>query len=369
MYPQLLYGNPQRPYQLFGRDGFLRNIQPVTTQGLPENIALGWNLRSTLNQIRSHINEILPPDCPFIIGGGFVRDGLLGARISDIDVWLPSNVVMPPQPTAPIPIWTVPVPTWVNTHHDGEMHANNFIDHLWRFHPLYQANSVLFEAPFATLQPNEEGQAYHDMSNHWVVGTTINGYPVQFMRTNVEWENDPAEFMSRLCRNFDIDLCMMFLCVERDAESVDSALGSQYIVMPSEITDFLNEDGDPLRTMLWNTARNTTSDARKLSRYLKMTTKYHLDAAVPNTNVPELPHAMFDDVPPERLIAVPVPLRFLMDHMDRLPLPRLEVANGQAAGPVLPPQIIEPQGNTLRFNDGTTVAPTAPGAGVPPLTN
>ena len=328
MYPQMLYGNPQRPYQLFGNSGFLQDIATPASVGLPENIALGWNLQETLNRVRTVVNQILPEGCPFIIGGGFVRDGLLGGAISDIDIWLPENINIP-QPVNQLQMFLG----------GAADSSDRMIDFLVLNHVgSYTDTTPIFTSPFPTLNAvAPDGQAYHDMSNHWVINSSLNGYPLQFMRTNVAWNGDPSEFMSSLCRNFDIDLCMMFMCIERTAETIVESLGSQYIIMPTLIPEFLSNDNQStLETMIWNEARNTTSDARRASRLAKMCDKYHVRPVA--TSALGVVSVDFDVVPASFITAAPVPIDFLLSHMDQLPLPRLEVANGEPEGTVLQAQ-------------------------------
>lgn len=347
MYPRHLYGNSRRPHQLFSPNGFLRDIPEEIHGGISENIAMAINLRTTLNQVFMFVSRILPEDCPFIIGGGFVRDGLMGAPISDIDIWLPQNL----SHINPLGI------------DDEEVYASNMIRminaylHVGGMSWTHDTHS-LFEAPFAGLDANPDGTAYHDMSNHWVVGTTVNGYPIQFMRTNVEWENNPSEFMSSLCRNFDIDLCMMFLCVQRDATSVDECRSTEYIVMPSEIPEYIGDpDSDIMDTMLWNTARNTTSMARKVSRFNKMASKYRLRRATGYDD--------FDEIRPDGIEAVPVPLSFLMTHMERLPLPVLEGDGYVQTWSIFQTETQGAIGNPVRLDYGAITAPTMGPIGIP----
>ena len=83
-FPQNSYGNPQRPFQLVSMHGeFL---------GTPlENGGAISEIRMAIVDLYNIIKPTLPNDCPMIIGGGFIRDGLLGGQIGDIDVWIPAN--------------------------------------------------------------------------------------------------------------------------------------------------------------------------------------------------------------------------------------------------------------------------------------
>lgn len=360
MYPTNLYGNPHRPFQLFGRDGFLRNIPPVMPGvGLNEAHALGWNLRQTLQNLRVFCQSILPDDCPVVIGGGFVRDGLLGGRISDIDVWLPSNIRLPRFLEAL----------------QGEVHSSDFITYANQYLGGNTAiqSTTLFEAPFATLDAAQDGTAYHDMSNHWVVSTYPNNYPIQFMRTNIPYEGDPSAFMNGVMRNFDIDLCMMFLCFEQftrnqyggfdPAENnVDTVLSSQYIVMPEHLVENMNSG--LITRMGWNTARNTTSDARRSNRFLKMTTKYNLIAASPLRQ--------FNEIQPEDIRAIPVPVGFLMDRLHNLPLPidpRTNNIYGSETGSLFQAQIQGTIGDPVRLGTGAVDPYIVAGTGVSPASS
>lgn len=331
MYPQGLYGNPQRPYQLFGPDGFLRNIPaPVAGQGLSEAHALAWNLRRTMNDIASFLDTVLPSDCPVIFGGGLIRDGLFGARPGDIDVWLPANITVPHILAGRPPREDPTGGTFI-----GHLAASFGINNIGPFHTIFNA-----PAGFNLAVPAEAENPYRDMTNHWVVSGQINNFPVQFMRTNVPWENDPQDFMNRLMRNFDLDFCMFFLCVERGSESVDTARSTEFVIAPNALLDV--PDGAMWSQLGWNTARNVTSEARRQARIDKLRGKYFFQPGL-------------QDIAPEDIVAAPIPVGLIFEQMVAYPLPVLEAPIGGTARPVLQTETQGVAGDTVRLNDGAAV--------------
>lgn len=319
MYPRGLYGNPQRPNQLFGRDGFLRNIPNPEGEGISEAHALAFNLRATLNRIARALEPILPDDCPVIFGGGLIRDGIMGAEPGDIDVWLPSNL----DHTA--------------------VDFSRFQRHLQiqRLVSNHLGITPVFHAPAGiALAVTNEGNPYRDMTNHWVGQTEVNGYPVQFMRTNVVWENDPQEFMNRLMRNFDLFECMFFMCVQR-GQSVDEDPTTQFVVIPEDMAVFLSSDAGVWDTLGWNSLRNVTSEERRRARIEKLQRKYIIGDA--------------EEFDGNGLRAMPCPVSVLIDNIDKFPLPRQEVNNGGTAREVLPTETPEVDWDAIRFPNGTTI--------------
>lgn len=201
-----------------------------------------------MDDLRSFTNACLPTGAPFIVGGGLVRDALLGGRPSDIDIWMPGNI------------------TWAN--------SRDFMTRLGQQYPgadiqlifsLPERNNNMFTGePMATA----EGDTYGDLNNHWVIEMQIEGWPrVNFMRTLHPWTT-PQPFFNALMRNFDIDACMFFvgwMPGQRECNTV---------IMPRHMTQGNNRQYN-LNEIYWNQHRmNVTSAARIEARLVKMCTKY-----------------------------------------------------------------------------------------------
>ncbi len=85
-YPRYTCGNLQRPFRIGYKLGSV--LSPYLRRS-------GINhLRQLITDIQMVIEPTLPQGCPFVIGGGLIRDAILGGRPSDIDVWLPCNLSM-----------------------------------------------------------------------------------------------------------------------------------------------------------------------------------------------------------------------------------------------------------------------------------
>jgi hypothetical protein len=187
--------------------------------------------------------------CPFVIGGGLVRDAILGGRPSDIDIWLPSNLA------------------------NGLADLGTFASRLQDTYPGAQVNAI-FSGPGANVTPIEELLAeptsgeYGDVNNHWVVEMQVEGWPrVNFMRSMTPW-TAPQAFFNGLMRAFDIDYCMFFIGWMPGQNNVNT------VIMPEHMTN--RAINNPrMNEIYWNQYRlSNTSAARVESRLIKMYSKY-----------------------------------------------------------------------------------------------
>lgn len=237
-----------------------------------------------------------------MVGGGFVRDALLGGRPGDIDVWLPSNITI-----------------------GGLTDFIRDFSYLGGF--FDNEISVVFRGPGheSTDWTASPQQAYSDINNHWVLevdysgggGDSIQFPKVNFMRTMVNWEGDAQAFFNGLMRSFDFDICMMFMAwmpgeAIRDTRTV---ILPQHLAVnwsrpvPENLLVRLNE-------LKVNQARaNATSATRLNARLQKMYSKY----ALFRNSVALLP-----TLRTEEIVATPVSLSRIMRRMSNLPRPTYE---------------------------------------------
>lgn len=207
-----------------------------------------------MDLLRLFTYDALPTGCPFVVGGGLVRDSILGGRPSDIDIWLPSNLQA------------------------GFVGAESFLSMLALWAPEDTYFEVLFrgpdhdgtngQAPGDTpvgATPNE----YGDVANHWVIEMQVPGWPrVNFMRSMTQWRSDSQEFFNGLMRAFDIDHCMFFIGWMNGQSNVNT------VIMPEHM---LSRDSRRFRLseLHWNQWRlGSTPAARVESRLIKMYSKY-----------------------------------------------------------------------------------------------
>lgn len=179
---------------------------------------------------------------PLVLGGGIVRDAIMGGQPNDIDVWLPS-----------------------------ECHIRNAQEaQAWVTAIFGVSCDIIFSGP---ENVEEAGEGYRDMSNHWVLEFSLHGFKVNLMRTMTPWvEGDPAAFFRGVMRNFDIDLCMFFLALEREG------IHTPYVIMPRHLQrqlEGVNGVTPQIRQFCWNGHRlDTMSDARRTMRSDKMHQKF-----------------------------------------------------------------------------------------------
>lgn len=265
--------------------------------------------------IRQTLLEYIPEGCPFIVGGGLIRDAILGGRPGDVDVWLPSNITVLGL-------------------------ADFLLDFCYDNGFLEEEITTVFRGPgYDNDGVNAVAHSqYSDVSNHWVLEVDFNvgqpsDYPkVNFMRTMVPWEGDAQAFFNGLMRAFDIDVCMMFMAWMPN----ESITNSRTVIMPRHLyrhwsLPFRDTARLGVNEIRVNAARAELTSATRLNARLeKICNKYAFrrDAA---SNVAT--------IATEDLVAVPVALSSLMPYLNRpnsIPIPTLE--NSNEARPVLPTQ-------------------------------
>lgn len=319
MFPQGIYGNPLRPFQLCHREFFLENTpleeDPTRPYTLDEQNQLGrlGAIETAIIEIRDMLSHCMPRGCPFVIGGGFVRDGIFGAPIGDIDIWLPSNMIADSD-------WEAFIST-MNRHQTEIVGGNPFTN-----------TSVVFNRP-----DGMDGE-YRDLVNHWVIQTTIAPqtynpsytYQIQFMRTNVEWTGDTQAYFDGLLQQFDFDLCMMFLAWDYDVR-FDMSPNGRHLICDRAWWGRVQDSIEVYPGYKLNPLRATTSPDRMSGRHRKMFSKY-------NTyyigQMEELPSA------------IPVPLSQVIQLVN-------ERSTLYAPRPMVQTQAEGVAGNPLRFTDGT----------------
>lgn len=274
-FPQQLSGNPQRPFQLATSNGFMMSPhrRPNTAPQVERfkeamlNITVGRVCRFL------HTTCGLTDDQPVTLGGGIVRDLLLGGTPNDIDIWLPSNTAC-----------------------DDVALMINHIQHRFQC----PVNIVFSLNAHGDANPEN----YSDVSNHWVIEFVVSGYKFNVMRTMVAWTN-PQAFYNGLMQNFDIDLCMFFMGW---LPTADSTTWRRNVIMPAHLKGDL-EDGLQVDFTTWNRWRlENTSDARKTLRNNKMSERYEISD---HTGVIDR-----DDI-----VAVPVPISWFLTKVHLMPLP------------------------------------------------
>lgn len=232
-------------------------------------------LNITVSKVCRFLHRIceLDADQPVTMGGGFVRDLLLGGTPNDIDLWLPST-------------------TGCN---DVALMINHIQE---RFRcPV----NIVF-----SLNAHDDANPanYSDVSNHWVIEFVVDGYKFNVMRTMVNWSS-PQQFYTDLMRNFDIDLCMFFIGW---LPIVDSTTWRGHVIMPSHLKGDL-EEGLQVNFTTWNQWRlQNTSDARKTLRNNKMSERYEISD---HTGV----------IDRNDIVAVPVPISWFLTKVHLMPLP------------------------------------------------
>ena len=273
-----------------------------------------------MDRLRGLVNPTLPEGCPFIIGGGLVRDAILGGRPKDIDVWLPYNITAP----------TLDV----------------FAALLRRAFPQAQVRGI-FAGPgaygdnqFDEVVDTTNGN-YGDVNNSWVIEMTHPDLPdVNFMRSLEPWRNDSQAFFNRLMRAFDIDKCMFFLGYMPGQQDVNT------VIMPQHMVNGLTSGGiarTHLNKVYWNQYRlNITSQQRIMDRITKMNSKYRF-------NIPtDMDRILV--IPTESIIATPVPLSRIMRSVNQ--------AHSSWAKPTLdnsrePQALVATTGSNYAFNVAT----------------
>lgn len=281
-------------------------------------------------ELRTELNTFLPSGCPFVIGGGLVRDAILGGRPGDIDIWFPSNMTL------------------------GAV--DRFVDHMSNEVGPESIN-IVFTGPGAHGSlvgiPSAAGNDptsgitesdYGDVNNHWVVEMDVgHGWPkINIMRSMTPWAGDAQAYFNSLMRAFDIDMCMFFLAwlpgdrTERKTVIMPAHLLASWTNTPMAMQNYTMR----MNELHFNASRaNTTSATRQQSRIDKMCGKYRFVwTTVDNIRV----------IPTEAIQAVPVTLakliRVVNMRTSMIPLPTEQnsnhegVTNGGAEGQVLQTQ-------------------------------
>lgn len=289
-------------------------------------------LRRIIRTLRIGIEQILPDGCPFVIGGGLIRDALGGARPGDIDIWLPSNITNCQLIRDALPNFRIMFPgAYLNA--------------------IFQGPGSTNDVDLVVAQNTGE---YADINNHWVFEMTALNMPkINFMRTMVEWTGDAQAFFTGIMRGFDIDICMLYIGYMRGQEN------PTHVIMPQHMIQGLRNGtrqmrlntayGMQMNDLHWNAARlNRTAEARVLARIQKMNEKYAFHANMER----------IQPIPQDHIIAVPVELREFARYTDRLlPYPMPAYTRNlpdEPARSLLPPTRQGIVGNTVRFTNGAT---------------
>lgn len=188
-----------------------------------------------------------------IIGGGFIRDAVLGGEIGDIDVWLPSQTR--------IEASTI------------ENHAVfNGTD------VIFQLNTTSTSAPISSSRDD-----YRDLSNLLVVETRSNGIRINFIKSMTPWET-PEQFFETMFRNFDTEISMFFMGFAPDGDthreiqsySEFNAASVSTLILPRSYQEIASEGGvqdiiaiNPVRV-------GVTSRERMNTRYSKLCSRYSM---------------------------------------------------------------------------------------------
>lgn len=236
-----------------------------------------------MDELREWTYRVLPEGCPFVIGGGMIRDAILGGRPSDIDIWLPSNLGR------------------------DYLTAGGFIDKFLEHNPESEAEcSILFE--LGVPRENIDAAGYGDVNNHWVVEVQIPNWPrINFMCSLAEWRTeDPQYFFNGVMRGFDIDQCMFFIGWMPNQRDVNTVILPQHLMQRHPRNFNLNE-------LYWNQYRlENTSAARVEARLIKMYSKYGW-----NMRTPEELNAHGFILPTNQIVAKPFLLRDVLRHFER----------------------------------------------------
>lgn len=192
-----------------------------------------------------------------IIGGGFIRDAVLGGQIGDIDIWLPSQATL-------------------------EAHHIYSDPHFRDTDVIFQLNHMgMSGLNTIALQANRED--YRDLSNLLVVESLCNDIKVNFIKSMTAWET-PEQFFERMFRNFDTEISMFFIgLLPQDGQNAPITQFEDFdqsclktVILPSSYREIASE-GDTQEIIAINPERvNITSEIRMNTRYSKLTTRYNL---------------------------------------------------------------------------------------------
>lgn len=259
-------------------------------------------LKDMIGRLRGAIERVLPDGCPFVIGGGLIRDALYGGRPNDIDIWLPSNIHVP----------------------DVDAFCAHMVNSGYGPRQGFQGQ-VIFRGPGSAArdvgtpwEAAEDTQGYGDVHNHWVVEIEPTAahpedpvpppdHPrINIMRNMARWTGDAPSFFTEIMRNFDLDLCMYFVGIMPGQNTINTVIMPQHLLTNLRVS---NQNNRVVHTRMnevyWNQARlETTSVERILGRIRKMNEKYTVRITETIENIPV--------IRTEEIIAVPVLFRDLM---------------------------------------------------------
>lgn len=264
-----------------------------------------------IGRLRGAIERVLPDGCPFVIGGGLIRDALYGGRPNDIDIWLPSNIHVP----------------------DVDAFCAHMVNSGYGPRQGFQGQ-IIFRGPGSRVEEVTEGilggfnnaeydtEGYGDVHNHWVVeitaadATATNVTPapnhprINIMRNMARWTGDAPSFFTEIMRNFDLDLCMYFVGYMPGQNSVNTVIMPQHLLENMRTTYRTGRLATTrMNEVYWNQARlETTSVERILSRVRKMNDKYSVRLPEDIQLIPMIPTA--------EIIAVPVPFASILRYFN-----------------------------------------------------
>lgn len=240
------------------------------------------NFVSILNHVCKSIRTLdsIPGEevRPLTLGGGIVRDLILGGQPNDIDIWLPSN------------------------------------GHIQDANEMMRLISAIFNVPVQLIfslnaQEGAEAENYRDVSNYWVLEFVVDGFRFNVMRTMVAWTN-PQSFYDGLMQNFDLDICMFFMAFHTDINT-EIHQWRKHVIMPQHLVEDLRY-GLRVNFLTWNRWRmNQTSPERKRLRLEKMNARYEFDEGDAGA------------IGREELVATPVKLSWLLTKLHLMPLPKV----------------------------------------------
>lgn len=284
IFPQHRSGNPLRPFQLvtpelFGiGPGFPNSPSEANRVELQKTV----NFVSILNHVCKSIRTLdsIPGEevRPLTLGGGIVRDLILGGQPNDIDIWLPSN------------------------------------GHIQDANEMMRLISAIFNVPVQLIfslnaQEGAEAENYRDVSNRWVLEFVVDGFRFNVMRTMVAWTS-PQSFYDRLMQNFDLDICMFFVAFHTNINT-DVHQWRKHVIMPQHLVEDLR-NGLQVNFLTWNRWRmDQTSPERKRLRLEKMNARYEFDEGDAGA------------IDMEDLVATPVKLSWLLTKLHLMPLPKV----------------------------------------------